>query len=253
MLKKERQNLIIQAINFHKHVATAELVAKFNCSEDTIRRDLRELDQKGLIKRIYNGAIRIGPPVTTFEQRLTIKTDIKKQLAQKALSFLREDTVILIDGSTTNYYLAQAIPENFAATFITNSPYVAIQLSNKRNVNIITLGGIFAKRAAVSLGVEALDALRTFRIDTYVIGIHNLDPDNGISFHSQQEAQVKKKMIDVADNVIALATSDKLGLYSNFICCAADKIDQLITDSQDEELLAQFAKKHIEVDQIKKA
>ncbi|WP_317635461.1 DeoR/GlpR family DNA-binding transcription regulator [Xylocopilactobacillus apicola] len=250
MLKKERQNLILQAINIKKHVTTAELVEQFHFSEDTIRRDLRELDQKSLIKRVYNGASRIGPAVTGFEQRLSVKTDEKKLLAQAALSFLVEDTVILIDGSTTNYYLVQAIPENFAATFITNSPYLAIQLSSKKNVNVITLGGIFAKRAAVSLGIEAIDAISTFRVNTYVMGIHNLDAENGATFHSQQEAQVKQKMVARSDNVIALSTSDKLGIYSNYVCCAASEINQLITDAHDEQLLQDLKSQKIEITQV---
>lgn len=250
MLKRERQKRILEQLDKKKQVSSAELIEMFHCSEDTIRRDLRELDQQGLLKRIYSGAIRIGPPVTTFEQRLSINVTQKNKLAQKALEFLKEDSLILIDGSTTNYFLAEKIPENFSATIITNSPYIAIQLTKKKNISVITLGGSFAKRAAVSLGVETIEALNTFRIDTYIMGIHNLHPEMGMTVHSQQEALVKQRMVNASEEVIALSTSNKLGVYSNFICCTSNQIDHLITDSDDSELLQEFKSKNMNIERI---
>ncbi|MDF7639554.1 DeoR/GlpR family DNA-binding transcription regulator [Lactobacillus sp. ESL0791] len=250
MLKRERQKAILELLDKERQVSSSELIKKFKCSEDTIRRDLRELDQQGLLKRIYNGAIRIGPPITTFEQRLSVNVDAKKKIAQKTLQFLKEDSLILIDGGTTNYYLAQEIPDNFSATVITNSPYITIQLLKKKYLNIITLGGIFAKRAAISLGVETVDALSTFRIDTYIMGIHNFHPEVGVTMHSQQEALIKSKMVKSAEEVIAPATSDKLGVYSSFICCKATQVDQLVTDSKDIKLLKKFKKKNVSIEYV---
>lgn len=249
MLKRERQKLILERLDKKKQVSSSELTQIFHCSEDTIRRDLRELDQQGLLKRIYSGALRIGPPVTTFEQRLSVDIDEKKKLAQKAVKFLKEDSLILIDGSTTNYYLAEMIPENFSATIVTNSPFITIQLSKNKNIKIITLGGIFAKRASISLGVEAINTLSTFRIDTYIMGIYNLHPQMGMTVHSQQESLIKEKMVNSSEEVIALATGNKLGIYSNFICCSPDQIDQLITSSDDLELLSKFKEKNISIEQ----
>lgn len=248
MLKKERQRLILEQVASQKKVLAAELSKKFNCSEDTIRRDLRELDQKGLLKRIHTGAISLGPSVTTFDQRISMSVEEKKQLAQRAVSLLNEDSVILIDGSSTNYYLVQALPEEFSATVITNSPFITIELLKKKNITIITLGGIFAKRAAVSLGVEALDALDSLRIDTYVMGVYNFHQELGMSVHSQQESLIKRKMTQVSDEVIAIATKDKLGVYSNYIYCKPEKIDYLVTNATDAALLDEFRKKNISIE-----
>lgn len=250
MLKRERQRLILEELSLKKKVLASDLSKQFQCSEDTIRRDLRELDQQGLLRRIHSGAISLGPAVTTFEQRLGVNIDQKQTLVQRTIPLLTEDSILLIDGGTTNLELVKALPEEFPCTIITNSPYITIEAIKRKNIHTIVLGGIMAKRAAVSLGVEALEALDTFRIDTYLMGIYNLDPEKGMTVHSQQEAQVKRKMSEVSDEVIGMASGDKLGVYSNYICCPAEAINVLVTDSKDEALLEKFRSKRISIERI---
>lgn len=252
MLKRERQRLILEELSVKKKVLAADLSKQFHCSEDTIRRDLRELDHQGLLRRIHSGAISLGPAVTTFEQRLSVNTDQKQSLVQKTLPLLTEDSILLIDGGTTNLELVKALPEDFSATIITNSPYITIEAIKRKNIETIVLGGIMAKRAAVSLGVEALEALDTLRIDTYVMGIYNLDPEKGMTVHSQQESQVKRKMTEVSDEVIGMASADKLGVYSNYICCAAEAINVLVTDSKDDAMLEKLEKKQISIERVRR-
>src|SRR5690625_4148010 len=105
MLKSERQDMILQILNEEHKVIASNLSKRLSVSEDTIRRDLKELDSKGLIKRVHSGALRIGPPVVDFSIRENISSEIKMKLAKKAVEFLREDMVILIDGGTTNLHL----------------------------------------------------------------------------------------------------------------------------------------------------
>lgn len=250
MLKRERQRLILEELSVKKKVLASDLSKQFQCSEDTIRRDLRELDQQGLLRRIHSGAISLGPAVTTFEQRLGVNIDQKQALVQRTIPLLTEDSILLIDGGTTNLELVKALPEDFSCTIITNSPYITIEAIKRKNIHTIVLGGIMAKRAAVSLGVEALEALDTFRIDTYLMGIYNLDPEKGMTVHSQQEAQVKRKMSEVSDEVIGMASGDKLGVYSNYICCAPEAINVLVTDSKDDALLDKFRNKQISIERV---
>ncbi|MBV7390552.1 DeoR/GlpR family DNA-binding transcription regulator [Enterococcus sp. ALS3] len=247
MLKRERQNLILEELNAKKKILAIDLSRKFEVSEDTIRRDLRELDQLGLVKRIYSGAISLGPAVTTFEQRLSSNVEKKQALVAQTLPLLTEDSVILIDGGTTNLELVKALPEEFSATIVTNSPFITIEAIKKRNIKTIALGGIVAKRAAISLGVEALTVLDEMRIDTYLMGIYNFHPEIGVTVHSQQESQMKQKMCQVSDEVIAMASADKLNVYSNYICCTPEVVTILVTDAKDQKLLAEFSKKNIHV------
>lgn len=247
MLKRERQQKILQLLSTEKKVIASDLSEFFKVSEDTIRRDIRELDQKGFLERVHSGAVSKGPLATRFEQRQQVKTVEKDKITSRALQLLSEDTVILVDGSTTNLQLIEKLPPTFKATFITNSPFIAIELSKKENAEVILLGGILGKRSVVSLGLETMDTLSSLRVDTYLMGIYNIDRTAGITFHSQLESQIKKKMLQVSNEVIAMATSDKLGLHSNFISGDIESLDYLITDFIDEELLAHFEKKKVTV------
>ncbi|MBP2855702.1 DeoR/GlpR transcriptional regulator, partial [Acinetobacter baumannii] len=119
MLKLERHQKILDLLNAEQKVIASDLSQRFNVSEDTIRRDLKDLDSQGLLKRVHSGALRVGPPITNFNYRETVASEQKTALAHKALPFLKEESVIIIDGSTTNLALAKEIPQDFRATIIT--------------------------------------------------------------------------------------------------------------------------------------
>ena len=107
MLKEERQKKIIDILNIENKVIASESSSRLKVSEDTIRRDLKELDMQGLVRRVRKGALRIGPPITQFTYREHDNTELKRVLAAKALPLIKEDTVILIDGSSTNLFLVK--------------------------------------------------------------------------------------------------------------------------------------------------
>lgn len=247
MLKAERQQAILDILDKEKKVLASDLSNRLDVSEDTIRRDLRELDSKGLIRRVHSGALRLGPPVVDFHQRTQTLNEIKKELAQKALPLLKEDSVILIDGSTTNMILAESIPLSFHATVITNSPPIAIALSYHTNIEIINLGGILYKQSMVNLGIDTVEALGNMRVDTYVMGIYNIDPQIGLSVPTLPEAQVKRKMASISSEIIGLVTSDKLGTCSNQIVGNTDLLTYLVTDKIDIDDMKEYSSQKITV------
>lgn len=247
MLKEERQQRILDILDSEQKVIASDLSQRFEVSEDTIRRDLKELDQKGLVRRVHSGALKVGPPVTDFSYRQNVSSDIKARLAQKALPFLKEGSVIIIDGGTTNLQLANHLPLDFKATIVTNSPPVAMALQQHQNIEVIMLGGILYKESMVNLGIDTVQALQLMRADTYVMGIHNIDPEMGTSVPTITEAQVKRMMSEVSIETIGLATADKLGTVSKNICTPSDALTYLITDGADEKICKEFAKKRITV------
>src|SRR5690625_3303625 len=109
MLKSERQDMILQILNEEHKVIASDLSKRLSVSEDTIRRDLKELDSQGLIKRVHSGALRIGPPVVDFSIRQNISSEAKMKLAKKAESYIEEGMVLLVDGVTINLYLVHEI------------------------------------------------------------------------------------------------------------------------------------------------
>ena len=125
MLKEERQAVILNQLHTSGKVVVSRLAVEFNVSEDTVRRDLLDLDQKGQLKRVFGGAIPLERPVINFFDRETADVELKQRLAQKALSFLEPDQLVAIDGSSTNLQLAKNIPSNLKITVLTNSYSIA--------------------------------------------------------------------------------------------------------------------------------
>lgn len=243
MLKEERQQKILEILNAEQKVITSDLSERLSVSEDTIRRDLKELDNQGLIKRVYSGALRKGPPVVDFFSRQNIASDIKTKLAQKALRFIEDGQVLLIDGSTTNLHLVNQLPLSLKATIITNSPPISMALSNHKDVEVIMLGGILFKQSMINLGVQTVESLNTMVADLYIMGIYNIDAEMGISVPTLSECLVKRKMVEVSTEKIALVTKDKLGTVSSQIICPSEDLTYLVTEEIDSDIKNYIRKK----------
>ena len=247
MLKEERQQKILEILDEEQKIIASDLSQRFLVSEDTIRRDLKDLDQKKLIRRVHSGALKIGPPVTDFEKRQKISNDLKENLARKALPYIQENTVILIDGSTTNLQLVNALPINFKATIITNSPPIAMALAYHEQVEVLMIGGTLYKQSMVNLGIDTVEYLENIRADTYIMGIYNIDDQIGISVPTISESLVKRKMASISTEVIGLVTADKLGTVSSQIIGPANLLTYLVTEYLTPSIAKLYTKQKIAV------
>lgn len=247
MLKEERQQAILQILNDEYKVIASDLSKRLSVSEDTIRRDLKELDNQGLIKRVHSGAMRIGPPVVDFSTRQTIFNEIKINLAKAALDFIKDEMVLLIDGGTTNLHLVNQLPLTLKATIITNSPPIAMALTNHQHVEVIMLGGTLFKQSMVNLGIDTVETLNTMRADLYIMGIYKIDPHIGISVPSLSEALVKRKMATISTEILGMATSDKLDTISNHIVCPTNDLTYLITENINSDIKQLYGRQGITV------
>ncbi|MGM0240679.1 MULTISPECIES: DeoR family transcriptional regulator [Enterococcus] len=245
MLKEERQQTIIDILNSEQKVIASDLSARLEVSEDTIRRDLKELDSKGLLKRVHSGALRVGPPVTDFSFRINLDNDKKTALAKKALPFLKEDSVIIIDGSTTNLALANEIPLDFRGRIITNSPPIAMALSQHKNLEVINLGGEFYKQSMINIGVTTYKSLKQIRADLYVMGVYNLDLDAGTSVPTIAEAEIKQEMTRCATEVLGMATTDKFSTVSHAIVGPIDDLTYLIAEKLPNQIRREYSLKDV--------
>ena len=245
MLKEERQQKILDKLNIEQKVLASDLSQEFKVSEDTIRRDLKELAEQKLIKRVHKGALKIGPPVTDFFNRQSVSEKSKNEIAIKALPFLKENACILIDGSTTNLELVKQIPSDFKCTIITNSPPIAMSLAHHPNVNVINLGGTFYKQSMINVGIETYKSLQKLHVDLYIMGIYNIDVEHGTSVPTIQEAEIKQAMSEVATEVLAMVTQDKIGTISNHIATKTDDISYLVSTKFSDATKTAFEQKNI--------
>jgi DeoR/GlpR family transcriptional regulator of sugar metabolism len=234
MLTAERRHAILSRVERDGRVVASELVASLGVSEDTVRRDLQNLAEQGLLQRVHGGALASAPATISFTQRLEVSHEEKAALAEAALPLLAGARVIVLDGGTTNLELARRLPLLFDGTVVTNSPPVASVLANHPKAAVILAGGRLLKDAQVAVGAAAVEAFHTVRADICVLGICSLHPDVGVTTPDDEEASVKRAMVASAGEVIALATADKLRTASPWVVAQLADIDHLVTDGSGE-------------------
>jgi DeoR/GlpR family transcriptional regulator of sugar metabolism len=246
MLTAERKQEILGRLRRDGKVVASELVVSLGVSEDTVRRDLRDLAEQGLLQRVHGGALPAAPPSGSFARRLEIAAERKAALADAALPLLDGARVIVLDGGTTPLELARRLPASFDGTAITNSPPVAEALSAHPRAEVVLIGGRLNKDAQVAVGAAAVDALRAVRADVCVLGICSLHPEAGVTTNDHDESHVKRAMVACAGEVIALATADKLRTASPWVVAQLADVDHLVTDGAPE-LTRPFATAGIDV------
>jgi DeoR/GlpR family transcriptional regulator of sugar metabolism len=234
VLTAERRQAILAWVERDGRVVASELVASLGVSEDTVRRDLRDLAEQGLLRRVHGGALASAPPTGSFTNRLEVSHEEKAALAEAALPLLDGARVIVLDGGTTTLELARRLPPLYDGTVVTNSPPVASALASHPRAEVMLVGGRLLKDAEVAVGADAVAAFHTVRADLCVLGICSLHPDVGVTTLDDQEASVKRAMVASAGEVIALATAEKLRTASPWVVAQLAEIDYLVTDGSDE-------------------
>lgn len=241
MLKEERQKFIIREINLHNRVLSTDLSISLNVSDDTIRRDLKELADAGTILKIHGGAASLSfvSPFNIHNQVYAL--DAKKKIAEKTLKLLKKNTVILTEGGTTILELARMIPETLQATIFTISPQVAITLAEHSNLDVVTIGGKLMKNANLHVGSSTINQLADFKADLCLLGANAFSVEEGLSDLDWEVVQAKKALIRSAKKVAVLAISEKLNTIQTIKICGIDKINYLITElSPDDDFLSSY-------------
>jgi DeoR/GlpR family transcriptional regulator of sugar metabolism len=229
LLKEERQQRILDTLRREGKVVASELSAALGTSEDTIRRDLRDLADTGLLLRVHGGALP-RTPAASYSARREQASAAKAAIAQAAAALVRDGQVIILDGGTTTLQVAEHLPPALRATVITNSPPIAVALAEHPAVEVILLGGRLLKSARVTVGAPTVDALAHVRADLCMLGVCSLHPEVGISAPELEECYVKRAMIASAAEVVALASAEKLGTAAPYIVGPLSELTHLVTE-----------------------
>lgn len=230
VLTAERRQLILERLHVDGRVVATELSQALDVSIDTVRRDLRELAEGGLVQRVHGGAL---PPVAgarPYAVRREQSTAAKQAIARRAVSMFHDDQVILLDAGTTTLEVARHLHPELRATVITNSPAIALALAEHAHVEVAMLGGILAKEARAVVGAETVGALRSIRADVLVLGVCSLHPEIGITVLELEESHVKRAMVASAADVIAVSAADKLGSAGPYVVAPIDELTHLVVE-----------------------
>ena len=217
LLLHERQSIIRKRLAERGRGIAGDLAQEFSISEDTIRRDLREMAAAGLCRRVYGGALPADDadyqPLT---QRLGVGRERKLHLARAAVELLRPKMTVFIDAGSTNVAIAEAIPVDLPLVVITNAPLVAAALLERPHIEVIVIGGRLDQKSGSVLGAKAMQDAAGFHPDLCVLGSCGLDIDAGISASFFEEAEFKRFIAQRSRSVAAAVTNEKLGVAAPF-------------------------------------
>jgi DeoR/GlpR family transcriptional regulator of sugar metabolism len=230
MLTAERRQHILRELERDGRVLASELSTALNVSEDTIRRDLRDLAEAGLLQRVHGGALPRSPAAVSYAARERQAPSAKAAIAEAAVQLVRDGQVIILDGGTTTLQVAQRLPPQLHATIVTISPPIAVALADYPSVEVIVLGGRLYKDALVTLGAATAAALNAIRADVCLLGVCSLHPEIGISVTDYEEAQLKRAMVASAAEVVALASAEKLGTAAPYVVGPLGDLTHLVTE-----------------------
>ncbi|BDD12774.1 DeoR family transcriptional regulator (plasmid) [Fulvitalea axinellae] len=249
MLKRERQDYILGQVRLNNKVLSSELSLELSVSEDTIRRDLRELSDNGKIRKVHGGAMSSTSYIPfSYEDRKVFGQEKKILIAKKALGLLRDDMVVMIDGGTTNLEIVKMLPQDFRGTFVTNCVPVASELAKYRKVETIMVGGRLVPNAQTATGADAIECVHNVRADLFFLGTRSIHPEQGVTDIDRDEVLVKKAMIGAAERTVSLATEDKLNIVQPFVAGKINQIDMLVTNLPAEaEHMHPFAEKGVKI------
>ncbi|MEX3636261.1 DeoR/GlpR family DNA-binding transcription regulator [Paraburkholderia sp. BR14320] len=217
MLTTQRKKAILDELARNGQVLAGELSVAFGVSEDTIRRDLRELAAEGRLQRVHGGALPASAALASFEQRQDIETLAKRRIARRAVALIVPGQTVIVDGGTTSALLVQELPADLRATIVTHSPSVATALAAHPCVDVILIGGRLYKHSIVAVGAAAMEGISRIHADLYFMGVTGVHPSAGLSTGDFEEAAIKRALAARAAETVVLASASKLNAASRFV------------------------------------
>ncbi|WP_313341146.1 DeoR/GlpR family DNA-binding transcription regulator [Stenotrophomonas sp.] len=229
-LPGERQQTILRLLREQGRVFSAQLALQMAVSEDSIRRDLRDLAGQGLCRKVHGGALPAAPDFPPLPARHAQQAAQKRALAAAAVAQVRPGNCILLDAGSTNSAIAACLPQQQGLHVITNAPDIALALMARGGIEVSLIGGRLDPRAGACIGAQALEAVSGLRADLCFIGTCAVDAEAGLWAIDGEEAPLKRALLAASSRCIAVATNDKLGTQAAYRVVGAEQIDLLVIE-----------------------
>lgn len=248
MLTRQRKELLLRILRQDGQIVAKTLSEQLGLSEDTIRRDLRELAKEGLLERVHGGALPASPALGSFAEREQIAGDAKPAIGSAAAAMVRSGQVIFIDGGTTALQVARHLPHDLRAMVVTHSPSIAVELSAHPTVEVLMIGGRLFKHSLVGVGASTIEAVQQIRADIFFMGVASLHPEAGITTGDFEEACVKRAISASSLRTVVLASPEKLDTAAPFQIAPMAQVSGIIVNAGvDAALVAPYRKMGIAV------
>lgn len=227
-LPSERQDRILERLRQHGRVIAADLAVEFRVSEDSIRRDLRELAAQKLCKRVYGGALLMTH--ASLAERRGMNVERKRALAAVAAALVSPGQILFIDAGSTNTAIASALPDGSDLTVVTNAPDVAMAVLGRRGFVVLSIGGRIDPDIGGAIGAMALRQIQGIRADLCFPGVCALDAQTGLWTLDAEEVVLKQAMIEASGETVLVATRDKLIMAATHHTAPVESITHLVIE-----------------------
>ncbi len=233
MKAEERRSRIIELLEARGTVLVDELVHQFAVSHVTARKDLSELEERGLLHRTHGGATYAHKSLynPSFREKIHLQKTEKQSIARLALEYIEEGDSVILDAGSTTLALAQLMKPRLRSVYvITNSIPIALELSDTR-WEILLTGGQMRHHSMALIGPAAVRSLETYHADKAFMSATGVSLAKGYTTPNPYEAETKQAMVRAVDRVYALVDSSKLGRATLASFARVDEADLLLTDA----------------------
>ena len=233
MLNREREKEILSILKATDGFVTVkQLCESLFASESSIRRDLKELEKNGLIKRSYGGATlaKNFSDIVTFNHRTRQNLNAKREIAAKAAALINDGDILFLDQSSTAFYLAGELVQRQSLTVVTNNIEIMMLLSNS-DVKLISSGGFLSdENRNCLMGGDAQKTFENIFADIAFFSVKGVTDDGAVTDCSREEVVVRNAMLKNAKKKVLLCDSSKFGRKAPFLQCRLSEIDCLISE-----------------------
>lgn len=233
LFEEERKAKIVAYVQEYTRASVQELAKAFDVSESTIRRDLKDLEDAKQLKRTHGGAVCFES--VSFEPTFSEKEDRyareKENIARKAVELIEDGDTILLDSGTTTHLLAEQLKGFSRLTVVTNSLTIAQQLQELPGIETVVVGGMLRQNTLALVGPIAERSFEMIRVDKAFVATNGIHLKEGLTTPNIIEAAAKRKMIEVAKQVVVLADHTKVGRVAFAKFGDLSEVDKLIIDS----------------------
>ena len=238
MLAIERRNAILSKLSIEGKVVVSDLSQEFSVTEETIRRDLEKLDQEGLAKKTYGGAVKkenfnIDLP---FHVRQQANVTEKQYIASLIAEMIHDGDYIMLDSSTTALYVIKNILDRKKITLITNSIKILIELCNKPDWTVISTGGVLKEGGLSLVGYQAEKMVGDYHVDLAVCSCKGLHTEMGVTDSNERDSEIKKAFFAAANKKVLAVDSTKFDKASFVKVCSISNVDMIVTDKDPGEI-----------------
>lgn len=234
MLPGRRHELILRTLRTEGSATIGHLSELLGVSVPTIRRDLVQLDEEGLLKRVYGGAATVEDRDDPFDDVATVRVAEKDAIAEKCAELVEDGETVLLDIGTTAHRVARRLRDR-SLTVITSSLAVVDELQNSANIQLVLLGGMLRRDYRSLVGFLTEDNLRQVHADRLFLGTSGVRPDGQVMDTTVVEVPVKRAMIAASDHVVLVADVGKFPGTGMSRVCVPHELNTVVTNATADE------------------